>query len=106
MGSNGSQKSNFQLADTRLVSTITDGPPTSAIAPTQQHIEAIGLLSTQDDGNIFAWLGLARSLEPRLQYCSDHACLTRDQVHAIAALKHCNDNDVRAWLHLARTPSM
>lgn len=96
------QESSFQVADTRLVST----PTTSAIAPTQeQHIEAIGILKDEDDGNIFAWLKLARSLGHSLPNRSDHACLTRDQVRAIAALRHCASIDVSAWLYSARTLS-
>lgn len=96
------QESSFQVADTQLVST----PTTSAIAPTQeQHIEAIGILKDEDDGNIFAWLKLARSLEQSLPNRSDHACLTRDQVRAIAALRQCASIDVSAWLYSARTLS-
>ena len=104
----GLQGSNSQLADSRLVSTSNDDLRTHVVAPpllTQQHVEAVGVLSGEDDRNIFAWLGLARSLEPRLQHCSDDASLTRDQVHAIAALRHCKNSDISAWLRLARTPS-
>ncbi len=92
------------MADSRLA---THSPPTSATAPSsliQQH-EAIDILKDEDDRNIFAWLDLVRSLEPRLQHCSDHASLTRDQVDAISALRHCKNDDVRNWLHLARRPS-
>ena len=99
------QKSSFQLAETRLVSTSNPHPLPSAITPAQ-HVEAIGILKDEDDRNIFAWLKLARSLERTLQPRSGHACLTRDQVRAIAGLRHCESNDVSAWLHLARTPSM
>ena len=102
MGSTGSQKGNFQLADTRLVSI----PTSSAIAPTyEHHLEAIAILKDEHDGDIFAWLKLARSLEQSLQPRSDHACLTRDQVRAIAALNHYANDDISAWLHLARAPS-
>lgn len=95
-----SQKSGFQLADTRLVSTLANPPYPTAPA---QHVEAIGVLKDKDDRDIFAWLTLARSLGRKFQYPYDHAYLTRDQVRAIAALRHCNSNDINAWLHLART---
>ena len=96
------------MADPRLVSTPVNDPLTPAVALTSlshEHVEAIGLLKGEDDRDIFAWLDLARSLEPRLQHCSNHARLTRDQVHAIAALGLCENSNISAWLHLARTPS-
>ena len=99
------QGSSFQLADSRLVSTPTRNSANAPSSLTQQQHEAIGVLKDEDDRNIFAWLDLARSLEPRLQHCSDHASLTRDQVHAIAALRDCKNSDISAWLRLARTPS-
>lgn len=109
MGSTGSpcfQESGFQLADSQLVSLPTNDQHNSAIASKQeQHVEAIGILKDEDDGDIFAWLKLARSLERNLHLRSGHACLTRDQVRAIAALRHCTINDISAWLHLARDPS-
>lgn len=94
------------MADPRLVSTAIHVTPAIALSSlTQEHVEAIGVLKGGDDRDIFAWLDLARSLEPRLQHCSDHARLTRDHVHAIAALRLCKNSDISAWLHLARTPS-
>ena len=99
------QKSSFQLAETRLVSTPNDDSLPSAITPAQ-YIEAIDILKGEDDRDISAWLKLARSLERNVQPRSDHARLTRDQLRAIAGLRHCKSNDVSAWFHLARMPSM
>ena len=96
--------SDIQLADTRLVSKSSDHPHLSASARNeQQHVEAIEILKNENDGIIFAWLKLARSLEPISQPHPDDTCLTRGQVRAITALRHCPSNDISAWLHLART---
>lgn len=98
------QNSDIQLADTRLVSKASDHPHLSASARNeQQHVEAIEILKNENDGIIFAWLKLARSLEPISQPHPDDTCLTRGQVRAITALRHCPSNDISAWLHLART---
>ena len=107
MGSEYQDRS-FQL-DAPLVSHQANDPHLSANAPTeqqqQQHLKAIGLLKDEDDRCIFACLDLVRSLEPRLQPCSNYACLTHDQVHAIIALRHYRNDEVSAWLNLARAPS-
>ena len=102
--------SSFQLADTQSISTPTDDrhplPITPAPNTPAQHIEAAAVLKNEDDGDIFAWLKLARSLERHPPYRTDHAGLTRDQVRAIAALRHSKNNDIITWLRQARTSSM
>ena len=109
MGSHYFQDRSFQLSGARLFGTEANDSHLSATAPTQQqeqeHLDAIGVLKYEDDRCIFAGLDVARSFEPRLQDCSSHTRLTRDQVHAILALRHCKNNDISTWLHLARASS-
>ena len=99
------QQSSFPFDGNPLVSSSTNHEPASAIAP-HQYDAAIALLRSEDDGAIFAYLKLARSLPQNFHRPPNHACLTRDQVRAIEVLRHCNNSDISARLHRARTSSM
>lgn len=71
----------------------------------QQQREAAAALADHDNGDIFAWLKLARSahsIEPIPEQRSRNAYISPSQIHALLALKDCPDDKLLSWLELAR----
>ena len=71
----------------------------------QQQREAAAALADHDDGDIFAWLKLARSahsIEPIPEQRSRNAYISPSQIHGLLALKDCPNDKVLSWLELAR----
>ena len=77
--------------------------PQPSISLPELLTQAILILKDEDDRNIFAWLGLARSLLPPPLSHSGDALLTSNQLNAIAILGHHENDDIHAWLSQART---
>ena len=71
----------------------------------QQQSEAAEILSRHSNGDIIAWLKLARSarsIEPVTDQRSGQGHLSPSQIHALFALKDCPDDRVLTCLDLAR----
>ena len=98
------QPTGLQLAGTRAIETQTEDQQRSAVSslPLKEVLES---LKDEEDGDIFAWLKLARSLPLKSNRTSNLACLTRAQLRGIAILRHCNADDVSALLRRLRTSS-
>lgn len=77
----------------------------SAGAATQQQREAVAALIDHDNGEIFAWLKLARSarrIEPIPEQRPGSAHLSPSHIYALFALKDCPNDRLLGWLELAR----
>lgn len=93
----------------RLVSEESLAEPCSvaddaAFAPRHQR-QAAAFLSGNSNGEIFAWLKLARSarsIEPNPEQQPGRAHLSPLQIHALLALKDCPNDRLVACLELAR----
>ena len=94
----------------RLVSDTTTGEAGSQshtydATTKQQQSEAAAVLSHHSNGDIIAWLKLARcarSIEPLTDQRSGHSHLSPSQIHALFALKDCPDDRILFCLELAR----
>lgn len=93
----------------RLVSKETLAEPRAvadeAASASQQQRQAAAVLSGNFNGDIFAWLTLARSarsIEPVPEQQPGRAHLSPSQIHALLALKDCPDDRIVACLELAR----
>ena len=67
--------------------------------------EAAAVLSRHSNGDIIAWLKLARSarsIEPVTDQCSGQGLLSPLQFQALFALKDCPDDRILTCLELAR----
>lgn len=74
-------------------------------ASTQQQREAAATLIDHPNGDILAWLKLARSalkIEPIQEQHPNNAHLSPSQIHALFALKDCPNETLLGWLELAR----
>ena len=65
--------------------------------------EVLGSLKDEEDGDIFAWLKLARSVRPKPE--GNLACLTVAQIRAISMMRYCNAERVNGVLRDVRTSS-
>ena len=86
-------------------STSYDASGASDAATEQQQREAAAALADHDNGDIFAWLKLARSahnIEPIPGQRSRNAYISPSQIHALLALKDCPNDKLLSWLELAR----
>ena len=93
----GNEASNLTSAEPPL----SRAPRLSLGAPT--HFQnAVEILKDQDDRDIFAYVNLARSVEPGLFHSPEHAYLSREQVYAISVLRDCDAEWLRTWLAIAR----
>ena len=71
----------------------------------QEHREAAAALKDHDNGDIVAWLKLARSarkIEPIGEQCPGNAHISPLQIHALSALKDCSNDRILGCLELAR----
>ena len=103
-GAPNPQETGFQWADTRFDETQTDDQQRSP-NPRLAREQAIESLIYEEDGDIFAWLKLARSLLLKSEHSPDLPRLARAQIRAIIDLSHCNLDHVIALLHQVRTSS-
>ena len=67
--------------------------------------EALELLKHEEDGNIFSWLQLSRSLIPKSQCLYYLPRLTPAQVHAIELLRNRDIGEVFHLMYRVRTAS-
>ena len=76
-----------------------------AVSTTHYHREAAAALKGHPNGDILAWLKLARSahsIEPVPEQRPGSAHLSSYQIHALFVLKDCPDDQLAALLELAR----
>ena len=110
----------FQVGSnpSRLVSDSLSAEPSSTsygaggasdASTEQEQREAAAALADHNNGDIIAWLKLARSahsIEPIPEQRSRNAYISSSQIHALSALKNCPNDKLLSWLELARLPRL
>lgn len=89
----------------RLVSGNFLAEAPEATSTTNHEREAAAALIDHTNGDIFAWLTLARSarsIEPIPEQRPGNAHLSPSQIHALLALKDCPNDRLLSLLELAR----